>query len=200
LGTEICTVCCATGREESIDCPLSCEYLSEGHRHETKPDFDASKIPNQDIKLTEDFLARNEMLLAFIAIGVLEGALARPAATDWDVREALEALIQTVRAAQSGIIYEQLPVNPYAAGITANVLKQVGEIREQEKAETGKSTIGDEMLLRVLAFLQRLEYSHNNGRKRCRAFLDLLSHFHKTTPDHDADDEISQPDEPLIIL
>lgn len=201
-GSDICTVCCATGREESIDCPLDCEHLRDAHRHETKPEYDVSKVPNQDIKVTEAFLAQHEVLLAFVAIAVFEGALPHPAATDWDVREAFEALIQTVRAAQSGLVIESRPVNPYAAAVVDRVLKKVTEIRERETAASGRTTISDAMLLGMLAFLQRLEYSHNNGRKRCRAFLDFLSTFYMPEDDGgDEEGEISvEPDEPLIIL
>lgn len=203
---EICTVCCATGREESIDCPLSCEYLRDAHRHETKPDYDVATVPNQDIKVTEAFLAQHEVLLAFVAIAAFEGALANPGTTDWDVREGFEALIQTVRAAESGIFYETRPVNPYAASVVDKVLRRVGEIRDRETAASGRSTLTDEMLLGVLAFLQRLEYSHNNGRKRCRAFLDFLSTFYMPEDaafdgaDDDEEELFTEPEEPRIIL
>ena len=68
VSSDICAICCATGREESIDCPLTCEYLHDAHLHETKPAYDPSKVPNADIKVTESFLAQHEVLLAFVAI------------------------------------------------------------------------------------------------------------------------------------
>ncbi len=199
-GTDICTICCATGREESIDCPLGCEHLRAGHQHEAKPEFDSSKLPNQDIEeVTESFLAHNEVLLAFIGVAVYEGALPHPATTDWDVREAFEALIQHTRAAQSGLVVESHPVNPYAAGVVDSVLTRLAEIKERETAANGSSTLTDDILLRAFAFMQRLEYSHNNGRKRCRAFLDLLGSFHGPEGG-DAGDEFPEPEEPLVIL
>jgi hypothetical protein len=47
-------------------------------------------------------------------------------------------------------------------------------------------------------FLQRLEYSNNNGRKRSRAFLDFLSRFNVPL----APDDLTglEPDAPLVIL
>ncbi len=178
LNAEICTVCCATGREESIDCPLSCEYLHEAHRHGKQPEFDMSKVPNQDIKVTESFLEENHGLMAFTAIAVYEGAIESAATTDWDVREAFETLIRSYRALQSGLYVEERPANPYAAAVVERVQSQIAQIREKEKENSGATTIRDATLLGVLAFLQRLEYSHNNGRKRCRAFIDFLSSFY----------------------
>jgi hypothetical protein len=178
MQAEICTVCCATGREESIDCPANCEYLHEAHLHEKRPEFDMSKVPNQDIEITESFLQENEMLMAFTAIAVFEGASESDTTTDWDIREAFETLIRGYRAEHSGLILEERPVNPYAAAVVTRVQSQIAEIREKEKESTGMTSIRDATLLGVLAFLQRLEYSHNNGRKRCRAFIDFLSTFY----------------------
>jgi hypothetical protein len=198
---EICTQCCAEGREETIDCPISCEFLRDAHRHENKPAYDASKVPNLDVNVTESFLAQHEVLLAFLAIAVFEGAMRNPAITDYDVREAFESLIQTYRTAQSGIIFESRPVNTYAAAIVDHVVAKVDEVREREKAATGATTIDDLTLVRILAFLQRLEYSHNNGRKKCRAFRDFLSAFYSPMGAGEAEPENSpEPEEPLIII
>ena len=76
---------------------------------------------------------------------------------------------------------------------------RVADLRRRESAATGlETTIRDSMVLRALVFLQRLEYTYNNGRKRSRAFLDFLRRFHVPLP---AEDEAAlEPDEPRIIL
>jgi hypothetical protein len=206
LSADICPICCATGREETIDCPLGCEYLHDAHRHEAKPDYEAKNVPNLDINVTESFLAQHEVLLAFLAIAIFEGALPNPVLTDYDIREAFESLIRTYKAGESGLIVELRPVNVYAAGVVDHVLAKVADIRQRETEATGKTTVTDDVLLRILAFLQRLEYSHNNGRKRCRAFLDFLSSFYspdlQAAVDDEDDDEdgLTEPGEPLIVL
>jgi hypothetical protein len=48
------------------------------------------------------------------------------------------------------------------------------QFREGEKQETGISRTRDADVLAVLVFLQRLELSRNNGRRRGRAFVDAL--------------------------
>jgi len=191
-------VCCATGREETIDCPPDCEYLREAHRHEKQQPLDVSKLPNQDIEITEEFLKEHEILLAFTAIAVYEGATESGAATDWDVREALESLVAVYRALKSGLYIEPALANPYASAIVSGVQEAIEVIRAQEREKTGTTTIRDAALLGVMAFLQRLEYSHNNGRRRCRAFIDFLSDFY--TAEEEQEEEPEPGEEPLILL
>jgi hypothetical protein len=195
---DICSVCCGTEREQSVDCPLECNYLREAHEHERPPELDAATVPNQDIEIDEDFLRDHEVLLAFLAVTLFEAALQSRGTTDWDVREALEALIKTYRTLQSGIYYETVPANIFAAAIAASVRSKIVELTRKEQAETGVSTIRDATILGVLVFLQRLEYTRNNGRKRSRAFLDFLRSFY--TPAQEAADELAEPNEPRIIL
>lgn len=199
MHSEICTVCCGTEREQSIDCPIDCHWLHDAHQHERLPELDSATLPNRDIKVTEDFLEENQVLLAFLAVSTFEGFLETPGATDWDVREALEALVSTWRTLQSGIYYETRPANTFAAAIAAHIRKKIDDVREREVRERGVSSIRDSAILAVLAFLQRLEYTHNNGRKRSRAFLDFLGGFY--APEMESSDEIiAEPREPLIIL
>jgi hypothetical protein len=194
---DICSICCGTEREQSVDCPLECTYLQDAHEHEKAPDFDAATLPNQDIQITEDFLQANQVLLAFLAINIFEGALQNPATTDWDVRDALEALARTYRTLQAGLYYETLPANVFAASIASYVQTKLTEIKQKEIESGGVPSIRDATVLGVIAFLQRLEYSHNNGRKRSRAFLDFLRGFYIPS---DESAEALEPDAPQIIL
>ena len=196
---DICTVCCGTEREQSVDCPLECIYLHEAHQHEKAPEFDASILPNTDIKVTEEFLRENQLVMAFLATTIYEAALANRGATDYDVREALDALVKTYRTMNAGLYYDTVPVNTFAAGIVTSVQSKVAEIRKREAEATGGSTLRDSAILGVLAFLQRLEYGHNNGRRRSRAFIDFIGQFYIPVDDSG---EVSslEPDAPRIIL
>ena len=195
---EICTICCATEREETLDCPFDCQFLREAHEHEKPADFDAAVVPNRDIEITEEFLAENQILMAYIAVALFEGALQSNGATDWDVREALESLTARYRALQNSLYIETRPVNPYAAAVADHFAKQIASVQEEAKAG-GAATIPDRAILAILAFFQRLEYSRNNGRKRSRAFLHLLSDFYR--PAQDGGETVLEPDDaPRIIL
>jgi hypothetical protein len=122
-----------------------------------------------------------------------------PGATDWDVREGLDALVATWRTLQTGIYYETRPANLYAAAIVAHVQTVIEEVRKKEAEERGVSSIRDADVLGVLAFLQRLEYTRNNGRKRSRAYIDFLGGFY-APPTEAGVENLTEPDEPLIIL
>ncbi len=197
---EICTICCGTEREQTIDCPLECEYLREAHRHEKPPELDPAALPNQDIRVTETFLEENEPILVLLASAVVAAAMETTSAiTDFDIREALESLIRTYRTLQSGLYYEALPPNPYAAAIHQSVQARVADLRKRETESTGlATTIRDGTILGLLVFLQRLEYANNNGRKRSRAFLDFLTRFYIPPEPSDATD--LEPYAPRIIL
>jgi len=196
---EICSICCGTEREQSVDCPLECEYLHEAHLHEKPPKLDPTTMPNMDVRVNDSFLEENEPILILVGNAVLEGALKTPGITDFDIREALEALIQTYRALQSGLYYEAMPQNPYAAAIHESVQDRVADLRKRETEATKlATTISDAKVLGILVFLQRLEYANNIGRKRSRAFLDFLTRFY--VPPALAPEAAPEPDAPRVIL
>jgi hypothetical protein len=190
---EICTICCGTGREETVDCPLPCEYLREAHRHEKATVPEPAAVPNTDIEIKEGFLVENETLLAFLAITIFEGATAIPGVTDWDVRDAFDALIRTYRTRQSGLYYETRPENAHAARIAGHLQQEIAKATEQDFKARGATAIRDSTVLGLLAFLQRLEYTYNNGRKRSRAFLDFLQGFFLPLQESEGEDVIEKP-------
>jgi hypothetical protein len=179
---DICTTCCGTEREVTVDCPLDCIYLRDAHRHEKIVPTDPHDFPNQDIRVSEEFLHGHEPLLLFLARTVLDAALSTSGAIDFDVREALDALIRTYRTLQSGVYYETLPTNPIAASICRIVQSGLAEFRKQESERSGMTQTRDADVLGLLVFLQRLELDNNNGRKRGRAYLDFLRTFFPEQP------------------
>jgi hypothetical protein len=178
---DICSICCGTEREVTVDCPFDCEFLREARRHE-KPEADPALAPNQDIKLTEKFIEEHQPLLTFLGRTIVAVALNTPGAVDFDVREALDSLIRTFRTLRSGVYYESLPTNPLAAAIHTGLQEALAGYRESETRQLGVSRTRDADVLGILAFLQRVEYDHNNGRRRGRAFLDAMSTYTEPEP------------------
>jgi hypothetical protein len=174
---DICTICCGTEREVSVECPLDCVYLREAHRHEKITPTDPHNFPNPDIRVTEQFLRDHEPLLLFLARTVVDASLNTPGAVDFDVREALDAIVKTYRTLQSGVYYETRPTNPLAANISRLVQAGIEEFRKEEPERTGMTSTRDSDVLTLLAFLQRLELDNNNQRRRGRAYLDFLRGF-----------------------
>jgi len=170
---DICSVCCGTEREVTVDCPLDCEYLEEARLHERAAPLVPKELPNRDIEVTEEFLQRHERLLLFIGVELVAASLATPGAVDFDVRDALEALIRTHRTLQSGLYYETKPNNLVAAAIQQRIQDAIQKLRA-DLQEKGGGSIRDAEILGILVFLERLGMHQYNGRPRGRAFIDYL--------------------------
>ena len=174
---DICSLCCGTEREVTVNCPFDCRFLQEAHERERKPPLSADAFPNQDIRITDRFLAEREPLLMFTANMMTQAALNLEGAIDLDVREALQALIRTYRTMQSGLYYDSRPTNPIAARIYDEFQQQLAAFREQVAQQQGVHTIRDTDILGLLVFLERLELQHNNGRRKGRAFLHWMTQY-----------------------
>ena len=174
LRAEICSLCCGTSREATVDCPLDCAYLQDARRHEHSPGPDPEKMPNRDVEITERFLSDNASLFGFLTRAVLRHSLSSPGIVDGDVREALEALARTYRTLQSGLVYETRPANLLAAGLQQRLREELNAYAQRVKESTGMETIRDAAVLGILVMLQRLAFAHDNGRPRGRAFIDFL--------------------------
>jgi hypothetical protein len=174
---DICTLCCGTEREVSVDCPLDCEYLREAHKHEKPRPMDVEALPNRDVEVSEEFIRDNTGFLAFLARALGRAAIDNPAVVDFDIREALEASIRTHRTLESGLLYESLPANPLAAGLCRTLTGTIAEFRREEAERLGLHKT------RESTVLQNFEITLNNGRPRGRAFLDALLGFYAAAPE-----------------
>ncbi len=172
---DICPICCGTEREVTVNCPLECPYLKEARSREKHPDVDPRQFPNADIRVTEDFLRRNEPVLIMIAGALAKASIETRSVLDNDAREALDSLVRTYRTLQSGLYYESRPDNVLAAGLQRDVQASIADLRK--RATEAGAAIRDADLLGVLVFLQRLEIQHNNGRPKGRAFIHFLQQF-----------------------
>jgi hypothetical protein len=178
---DICPACCGAERENTVDCPLDCEYLQEARLHDRPPAIAADDYPNQDIKLSEDFIRQQEHLVMWLALA-LARAMETGKAVDADAREGLDALIRTYRTRESGLIYETRPPNPYAAEVQEELKKAIDELHKRLTESSGMHTLRDADVLGTLVFLQRLELQHSNGRRRGRAFFDFLRTYFPPQP------------------
>jgi hypothetical protein len=181
LGAGICPQCCGEQRENTVDCPSSCEHLQAARHHEQPPPIPYTEVPNQDIQISDEFIRQHENVITWVTIA-LAASMERERAVDFDAREALDALIRTYRTLESGLIYQTKPQNPFAAAIQSALQKSVEELRQEVAKETGMHSVRDAEVLGTLVFLQRLELQHNNGRRRGRAFLDFLRAYFPAQP------------------
>ena len=192
---NICAACCGISREETVDCPLTCEYLAEAHRHEKKIG-NPTETPSADVHIDDEFLHTHEFLVVLIGSSLFEGAQKHPNALDADARAALDSLVETSRAAGSGLIYDKSPVNPIAASMTDAVKVRIDDIRRRMKEAEADITLPDDAVLKVLVFLQRIAFGVNNGRSKCKAFLVFLSQFYVDMKK----DEAVTAEQPQVVL
>jgi hypothetical protein len=192
VGGEICAVCCGTERENTVSCLLDCEYLREAREHEKRQELDPEKMPNRDIRVTEEFLERHAALVAAMIRGVVTAGLGVTGAVDQDVRDALESMVQTYRTRQSGLYYESRPQNLLAARIQELIESGLAEYRKASAERLGMETVRDADVLGTLVFLERVGLQFDNGRRRGRAFLDFLR-------GHAAVDESGAGASPLVL-
>lgn len=174
---DICSLCCGNEREQTVDCPLDCPFLRESREREKLPEVDPKSMPNMDIRVTDQFLREHEHLLLFISGTLAEAALQGQGIVDYDVRQALEALIRTYRTRESGLIYDTRPTNPMAAHVYGEIMRNLEAFERDIAQRAGMAALRDAAVLGVLVFLQRLEYQNNNGKRKGRAFIDLVRHF-----------------------
>ncbi|HLH04000.1 MAG TPA: hypothetical protein VKX25_14625 [Bryobacteraceae bacterium] len=171
---DICPICCGTEREVSLSCPLECEYLQEAHRHEKPVAVAEDEIAYPDVEVSEAFVRRHEELVLFCVYALLQAAVRTSGAVDSDVLAALEALIQTYRTAESGLIYESRPDNLVALGVQRSFNTSLEEYQKMKSEREPLSAPRTSDILRTLVFLHRLGQQHRNDRPRGRMFLDLL--------------------------
>src|SRR5260370_3014027 len=127
---DICSICCGTEREVTVSCRLDCRYLMEARLHEKAREQEPQGLVHPDVRVTEEFLRDHEPLLLFIGASLLEASLTTAGIVDSDVREALDALIRTYRTLQSGLYYETLPSNLFAAAIHQKILEAIGQLQK----------------------------------------------------------------------
>jgi hypothetical protein len=144
--------------------------------------MDVEALPNRDIRVSEEFLRDNEDFVIFLAQALGRAALSNPAIVDFDIREALEASIRTLRTLQSGLLYESLPANPLAAGLCRALADAIAEFRREEAERLGLHKTRESTALGLLVFFQHFDISYNNGRRRGRAFLDALLDLYAAVP------------------
>ena len=170
---DICSICCGNEREATISCPLSCPYLQEARLHEKLLPWDPATAPNADIDVPEYFLRQHNDLMLYFGIGLFAGVAESGSAVDSDIREALDSLTRTYRSLNNGIVYESLPVNPFAATVHKVMQNHIQNYQAKLK-ESGKPELRDAVVLAILVVYQRIALSNDNGRAKGRVFIGFL--------------------------
>ena len=173
---DICTICCGTERENTVDCPFDCVYLREARLREKPRELDeerVAEIPFADVRVPERFVREHQDLVLLVSRALVESVFSTAGAIDADLREALDALIRTHRTLQSGLVYETRPDNPVAGRIFIALQSSIAQLTKDAAERSGVS-VRDADIMAALILFQRQAYRFDNGRKRGRAFMDYL--------------------------
>jgi hypothetical protein len=182
---EICPLCCGEQREVTLLCPLDCQYLREARKHEKTVEVPVEAISNPTVEISEEFLREREELMLFCIYSLVQAALRTPHAVDTDVLESLEALIQTRRTAESGLIYETRAGNMVAASIQQKFSDSLKNYETERQQRESLTRYADADIFKMLVFLHRIGQQNSNGRLKGRMFIDLLRGM---TPDTGVDE------------
>lgn len=191
---SICTVCCGTEREVTIDCPSDCAYLQESRRHGLeRREIDWASVPFSDTKISSSFVARHEPLILALGYAVCLNARDNPAVADSDAVAALQSLAETYQTLSSGIYYEKPPDYVIQRGLYDALKTAIENYKKTEGQNAGVATVRDSEIRDALIFLAQLGATRTNGRPKGRAYLDLLRGQFKSG-------ELEKPSQGLLVV
>jgi hypothetical protein len=139
-------------------------------------------IADQDIEVSETFLAQQEELLLFCVYALLQAALRTSGAVDSDVIEALASLVKTYRTKESGLVYDSYPENRIAAAVQRSFSASLADYVKLKEEREPLSPVRNSDALKTVVFLHRVGQKNQNGRPKGRMFVDLLRHMTPETP------------------
>ena len=172
---SICSICCGTEREVTIDCPSDCMYLMVSREYDlTRLEIDWAKVPFAEIKFNRSFAETHEPLLLDIDYAICQFAADHREVVDTDVLAALQTLAETYRTQTSGIIYEKPLDYALQRGLYENLKTAIKDFRKDDARRVGMTTVRDSEVRDALIFLTQLCAVHDNGRPKGRAYLDLI--------------------------
>jgi len=174
-GEKICSICCGTAREVTIDCPSDCPYLIAARRYERehRQPVPADQLPFPEVRIAGGSIEQYEELIVLLSRAVSQAAREIRAVDD-DAVAALTAMAETYRTLGAGIYYEHPPEALLAREIYAGLAKAVADLKQAQTQRAGFASLKDGDIFLVLVFLLRVGKTETNGRSRSRAFLDFL--------------------------
>jgi hypothetical protein len=190
----ICTVCCGTEREVTIECPSDCTYLVESRKHDlSRREVDWASVPFAETRIPSSFVARHEPLILALGYAICLNARDNPAVTDSDAIAGLRSLAEAYQTLSSGIYYEKPPEYAIQRGLYDALKAAIENYKQTESQNTGLAAVRDSEIRDALIFLAQLGATRTNGRPKARAYLDLLRSQFKS-------DELNKSSSGLLVV
>ncbi len=193
-GEDICSVCCGTEREVTIDCPSDCTYLiaSRTYGLERKK-FDWSKLPFADVKIQASFAHEHVPLLNALTYTICVYARDNAYTVDSDVQASLQALAESYRTLSSGIYYEKPPDHRVQRDLYNKLKAGIEEYKRAEAQSPNAAGVREADIRDALIFFTQLGATYSNGRPKGRPFLDMLRSQIKA-------EEFAKPASNIVLL
>ncbi len=190
---NICSVCCGTEREVSIDCPSDCPYLVASREYGgERRAVDWNKVPFSEVRIPEGFATGHGELMAGLTHTLLLFARDHRALVDSDAVAVLQALAETYRTLSSGLYYERPPDYALQRELYEALKAALEEFKKREQEKFGMTRTRESEIRDALILLTQVGATRTNDRPKGRAFLDFLkSHF--------LPEEIGRPDSRIIL-
>lgn len=200
MAGSICPQCCARGREETIDCPLDCEYLVESRAHEKAQPLD--RTLHADLFPSGEFIDNNQELFGILSVSLFTAIPDLEKCIDRDLHDCLEASVERWRTRAAGLEPAAAPpANPHAATILEKFEDRIENFHKHREEDELKP-IATKDILSMLVFLRVFGQSQDNGRSRGRSFLQYLGVMAMQFLPEIAENPEDQPEEgqpPLIV-
>ncbi|HEY1865857.1 MAG TPA: hypothetical protein VGG55_02205 [Candidatus Acidoferrales bacterium] len=175
-GEKICSVCCGTEREVTLDCPPDCPYLISAHRYEQehrKP-LAENEMPFPKVEFSPNLIYDREPVISGLGHTILKFSAGWPELSDLQALSAVTALAETYRTLASGIYYEKPPSEFLANALYAALGAFVQDYKKRENERLVTAALKDSEVFYLLVFLARMVRMRTNGRSRARIFLQFL--------------------------
>jgi hypothetical protein len=171
----ICSVCCGTEREVTLDCPSDCEYLKASREYDLdRRDFDPDTLPFRDVQIPNSFVREHGKLLDALAYAVSLFARENRPLVDSDVVATLRSLAETYRTLASGLIYENPPEYNLQRRLYQSLRRAIDDYRQAEQQQLGLGSTRDGEIRDALILFAQIAATHANGRPKGRAYIDFL--------------------------
>ena len=192
--TNICSVCCGTQREVTIDCPSDCPYLVASRQHDSaRRETDWSNVPFSETRIESAFVVDHQNLLAALSYAICRYARDNRRLVDTDVVAALQALAEAYRTLSSGIYYEKAPAYALQRGLYDALKAALENFKKLEAQRVGATSLRDGEVRDALIFLTQLGATRSNKRPQGRAYLDFLRMQFKF-------EELAKPASNVVLL
>jgi len=192
-GDSICTICCGTEREATIDCPPDCPHLVASRKYDVqRRQIDWTNVPFSDAEISQRFAETHSPLLIALLSCIGRYSRDHRQVVDTDAVASLKALAESYRTLSSGLYYENPPDYLYQRELYQELKAALEEFQRIETQRQGLTSTRNSDIRDALIYLTRLGAVRSNGRPKGRAFLDMIREV--------APDESAKADSKIVLL